>query len=166
MQCFINKTPTGSVRFSGRQLDANSAANNLSAEGGTLWSPALVDALQSDRRTGDLKKSTFRDFLRVIGYFSPQSRRQKTNSRSTKMNNPVYWAMLVGMSILLMEQGKWWLCHSALTCSAGVCRLCLDQTACHFMFWAKCELCMWACVYIWHQEACHVSRSLKKRLVK
>lgn len=23
------------------------------------------------------------------------------------MKNPVYWAVLVGMSILLMEQGKW-----------------------------------------------------------
>lgn len=33
-------------------------------------SAALVDALQSDRRTGDLKKNTFRDFQRLTGYFS------------------------------------------------------------------------------------------------
>lgn len=37
-------------------------------------SAALVDAFQSHRRTGDLKKSTFRDFHRLTGYFSPRLR--------------------------------------------------------------------------------------------
>lgn len=70
-------------------------------------SAALVDALQSDRRTGDLKKSTFRDFHRHAGYFlSNDITRQTNNNTAIKMKNPLYWAMLVGMTVLLMEQGK------------------------------------------------------------
>lgn len=53
------------------QLASSTAANNLTAEGGTLLSAALVDAVQSDKRTGDLKESTFRGFShRLTGYFS------------------------------------------------------------------------------------------------
>lgn len=68
-------------------------------------SAALVDALQSDRRTRDLKKSTFRDFQRLAGYIFPDDITHQTN-RSINMKNPLYWAMLVGMTVLLMEQGK------------------------------------------------------------
>lgn len=85
----------------------------LTAEGGTLLSAALVDAVQSDSRTGDLKKSTFQDFQRVTGYYFWDDITQQTNSRSINMKNPLYWAMLVGMTVLLMEQGKWWILSSS-----------------------------------------------------
>lgn len=53
---------------------------------------------------------------------------------SEEMKNPVYWAVLVGMSVLLMEQGEWrWLRRSLalLTCVVVVAQsLCLYLTLC------------------------------------
>lgn len=43
-------------------------------------------------------------------HFSGFSRR--TDSRSITMKNALYWAMLVGMAVLLMEQGKRWISSS------------------------------------------------------
>ena len=112
---FTGSAHTGSAACQCRGLVCGCAANRLSAEGGTLWSAALVDALQSDRSTGDLKKSTFRDFQRLAGYFfflPGQTTSQQQTNRSITMTNPVYWAVLLGMTVLLMEQGKWWLVFS------------------------------------------------------
>lgn len=39
-------------------------------------------------------------------FFPPRRHHAARQTRSTAMKNPVYWAVLGGMAILLMEQGK------------------------------------------------------------
>lgn len=58
---------------------------------------------QEDR---GLEEKHFSGFSQTHRLFSHEDITHKTNNTPTNMKNPLYWAMLVGMSILLMEQGK------------------------------------------------------------
>lgn len=69
-------------------------------------SGALVDVVQADSWTGGLEEKHFSGFSESHTLFFSDDITQQTNIRSTNMKNPLYWAVLVGMTILLMEQGK------------------------------------------------------------
>lgn len=115
-----------------------------------------MDALQADSRTADLKKSTFRDFQRLAGYFFLDDTTRQT-SASVDMKNPLYWAMLVGMTILLMEQGKWWVCSPWSTCYRCL-RLGSDAPVCQFTKWL-----LHVADSLW-PDAGHLNRSLNEAI--
>lgn len=70
-----------------------------------LWSVS-VDSIQSQRRIADLKKRTL-GILGDLGFYFLDDVGWTT--WSTEMENPVYWVILVGVSVLLVEQGEWWI---------------------------------------------------------
>lgn len=63
------------------------------------------------------EEALFPDFHRVAGCIPPADRDSERQSKNTaaNMKNPLFWAALVGMSVLLMEQGKSW----TLVCLLG-----------------------------------------------
>lgn len=78
-------------------------------------------------QTGGLEEKHFSGFCDSQAIF-PRRHHTKDQQIDT-MKNPLFWALLVGMTILLMEQGKdrgsvghpWGTCYRFL-------RLCLDET--------------------------------------
>ncbi len=70
----------------------------------------------------------FRDSQAIF----PDDITRQTNNRLINMKNPLYWALLVGMTVLLLEQGKWWICHPWSTCYRYL-RVCLCGTVCYYI---------------------------------
>lgn len=133
---------------------------SLTAEGGTLLSAALVDAVTSSQSAGarTWRKALFRIFFlgesQAVFFFFPWGDTERqTNNTSVNMKNPLYWAMLVGMTVLLMEQGKWWIVfffslHPRSTCYLHL-RVSLERRSCQTRS-CRGQRRAGFCAHIWH----------------
>lgn len=96
---------------------------SLAAEGGTLAARGVggccnlqsagatrgVDENTTNNIRGKRQEALFRIFGESQAVFSPPPQTHTGNDSArtrAEMKNPLYWALLVGMSVLLMEQGE------------------------------------------------------------